>query len=246
MSDFHTHLFSFDEGSLELHENLMTCVIVGLENPVSVAGEHEQVEAKVVCIRAGVAHRVQVQMGGAEIIYLDGVVLDEDAPDFTVLGDVWHDLPGAIAATDHARILAFRQMLHHVHTPPDVAVMQVVKRLYDDPFERLTQFELADALKLERTLAMRHFKATTGQTFRKFKTWAAMIAAVQAAHNGHPIGVSGINAGFSDAAHLTRTASVLFGITPTTGLSGLKRFLSVSGCAFGASEGVHAGQSLLP
>jgi len=228
MSDFHTHLFSFDAGSLELHENLMTCVIVGRQNPVSVTGTRDQVQAGVVCIRAGVAHRVRVQTGGAEIIYLDGVVLDDDAPDFAALGDIWHDLPSAIEAQDHARILAFRQMLHHIHTPPDSAVMQVVKRLYDDPFERMTQIELAHALKLERTLAMRHFKATTGQTFRKFKIWAAMIAAVQAAHNGHPIGVSGINAGFSDAAHLTRTASVLFGITPTIGLSGLKRFLTVT------------------
>lgn len=75
---------------------------------------------------------------------------------------------------------------------------------------------------------MRHFKATTGQTFRKFKIWAAMMCAVDAAHNGEKIGLAGIQAGLSDAAHLTRTAATLFGITPTQGLSGLSGFTSMA------------------
>ena len=211
-----------------MHQNLMTCVIVGRENPVLVCNGTDQTLARAICIKPGVSHRVVIGAAGAEIVYLDGIKLDPKSPDFRELPTQWHTLPNALKVEDRQELRMFRKRLNADPSPVDPSVMRIVERLYSDPFERLSQMDLAQELQLERTLAMRHFKEATGQTFRKFKIWAAMISAVQAAHSGERIGLAGIQAGFSDAAHLTRTAAVLFGITPTQGLSGLMDFKSVA------------------
>lgn len=219
---FHNHLFYFDEGTLSLHKNLMTCVIVGKQHPVIVSNDDEWAEAEIICIRPGIPHRVLVKEGGADIIYLDGVCLPPNANAFQPQPSDWRALPAAFENADPIKVNSFREILQPNLSPPDQSIMQIVHRLYDDPFTRLSQIELAQHLTLERTQALRHFKATTGQTFRKFKIWAAIVAATRIAVSGTQIGHAGVEAGFSDAAHLARTAATVFGITPTKGLSGLK------------------------
>lgn len=219
---FHNHRFCFDEGTLALHKNIMTCVIVGRCNPIRVSNDHESVEAGVICIRPDIPHCVSVKEGGADIIYLDGVSLAPDANDFELLPADWCALPLAFEKADTVTVSAFRERLQSNASPPDQSIMQIVHHLYDGPFTRLSQTELAQHLALERTQALRHFKATTGQTFRKFKIWASIVAATRIALNGTQIGHAGVEAGFSDAAHLARTAATVFGTTPTKGLSGLR------------------------
>ena len=134
----------------------------------------------------------------------------------------WRGLARAFDLQDFAALNTFRSRLEQDRLPPDQSVMEIVKELYLAPFTRLSQTDLASALGLERTQALRHFKATTGQTFRRFKIWAAFVAATRSAHAGERIDHAGIEAGFADAAHLARTAGIVFGVTPTVGLSGLK------------------------
>jgi AraC-like DNA-binding protein len=219
---FHNHLFCFEEGALALHKNLMTCVIVGKQHPVILSNDEGWAEAEIICIKPGIPHRVLVKAGGADIIYLDGVCLPPDRNAFQPLQSDWRALPLAFENADPILLDSFRENLQSNLSPPDQSIMQIVHRLYDDPFTRLSQIELAQHLTLERTQALRHFKATTGQTFRKFKIWAAIVAATRIAVSGTQIGHAGVEAGFSDAAHLARTAATVFGITPTKGLSGLK------------------------
>ncbi len=226
---FHNHRFSFATGALALHQNLMTCVIVGRNYPVTVSNDHDWLTAQIICIKPGVPHRVTVPEGGAEIVYLDGIQLAAAQSAFAPLSPEWRALPDAFEARDHTAISVFRDLLNTDHTPPDPDVMKVVHALYTEPFTRLSQSDLADALYLERTQALRHFKATTGQTFRRFKIWAAIVSATRSAHQGEQIGLAGIETGFSDAAHLARTASTVFGVTPTAGLSGLTGIVTLPG-----------------
>ncbi|WP_187431826.1 AraC family transcriptional regulator [Roseobacter fucihabitans] len=199
----------------------MTCVIVGRQRPVIVSDNHDWISAQFVSVKPGVPHRVTVPDGGAEIVYLDGVQMAAGRSAFTKLPPEWRALPDAFDAKDHAALSAFRDLLNADNSPPDPDIMKIVHELYADPFTRMSQSDLADALGLERTQALRHFKATTGQTFRRFKIWAAIVAATRSAHQGAQIGLVGIETGFADAAHLARTASSVFGVTPTAGLSGL-------------------------
>jgi AraC-like DNA-binding protein len=219
---FHNHRFSFEEGELAGHKNLMTCVIIGNQHPVVVSDGCDLVTAQIICIKADVSHRVAVPKGGADIIYLDGVRLGTDRAPFMPLTSEWRGLARAFDLQDYAALNTFRSRLEQDRLPPDQSVLEIVNELYLAPFTRLSQTDLASALGLERTQALRHFKATTGQTFRRFKIWAALVAATRSAHAGERIGHAGIEAGFADAAHLARTAGIVFGVTPSVGLSGLK------------------------
>ena len=220
---FQNHLFSFDAGALALHKNLMPCVIFGCQEPVRVANDMAELDAQIVCIKPGVAHSVVVRSGGAEIIYLDGVQLSMQTADFEPLGAEWRMFPTVFETSDHLTMTRFRTMLEGRRPPPDRKVMGIVRDIYASPMVRMSQIELAERLGLERTQALRHFKSTTGQTFRKFKIWAAILATARSAHQGERIGIAGVDAGFSDAAHTARTAMTTFGLTPTKGLSGLTR-----------------------
>ena len=204
-----------------MHENLMTCVIFAGRQPIRVANDYSSLEAEIICIQPGVQHRVIVPEGGAKIVYLDGVQLPQNNVVFKKIDVRWSHVPGCFDSGNHVMITDLRHEIEGKRPAPDPKVMEIVKRLYVAPFERMSQNELSEKLGLERTIALRHFKATTGQTFRKFKIWAGIVAAAQHAHQGEKIGIAGIDAGFSDAAHTARTALEVFGVTPTKGLGGL-------------------------
>lgn len=215
-------MFSIGAAEIAPHKNLMPCVIFGRGNPVCVVNEQHKTEADIVCIKPGVLHRVEVRDGGAEIIYLDGVHLSASQADCASMNLAWRDIPDAFYASDRDAIGEFRKALDVNGVPSDPHVMRIVEELYSYPLNRLSQDELAVRLGLERTQALRHFKWTTGQTFRGFKRWAASVALVKSAHRGLAIGLAGIDAGFSDAAHTSRTVVEIFGLTPTAGLRTLR------------------------
>jgi len=219
---FRTHLFSLDATEIALHKNLMTCVIFGRSNPVYVGNEQAKIEADIVCIKPDILHRVIVGEGGAEVMFLDGVQLSTAQANFEKVDQTWQHVPEAFNALDYKTIADFRQNLDGNGAPPDPQILEIVEELYSSPLNRMSQDELSTRLGLERTQALRHFKAVTGQTFRKFKKWAASVAVTHSAHQGQEIGIAGIDAGFSDASHTTRTAGEVFGLTPTHGLDNLR------------------------
>ena len=88
---------------------------------------------------------------------------------------------------------------------------------------RMDQRELAERLRLERTQAMRTFKAATGMTFREFKRWRALCAATRQIAEGQLVRTAALDAGFADTAHLTRTFRLTFGTTPTLATAGRRR-----------------------
>jgi AraC-like DNA-binding protein len=95
------------------------------------------------------------------------------------------------------------------------AMARVIDAIVQDPMIRMDQRELAARLRLERTQAMRAFKAVTGMTFREFKRWTALCAATRQIADGQLVRTAAMDAGFSDTAHLTRTFRAAFGTTPT-------------------------------
>ena len=83
----------------------------------------------------------------------------------------------------------------------------------------MSQGELARRLSLERTQALRCFKAATGQTFRAFKGWSALQHAAQAMARGGLVRTAAMDAGFADTAHLSRLFHRSFGLTPSAALA---------------------------
>lgn len=225
--NFRNHMFSVGSTELSTHKNLMACIIFGRKRPLVVSNDFEAVEAQIICIKPNVSHQVSVGKGGADIIYLDGLKLPVRTPAFRSLGCQFESLPNAISTRDVQTVQQIRALLEQKSSIVDPAIMRIVHRLYQPSIDRMSQNALSENLGLERTQALRHFKANTGQTFRKFKIWAAIISAAHSAFNGAGIGVSGIDSGFSDAAHVARTSRTLFGMTPTEGLQNLARVISL-------------------
>jgi AraC-like DNA-binding protein len=96
----------------------------------------------------------------------------------------------------------------------------LIADLVSEPMSRMTQFELADRLKMERTSALRMFKAATGQTFRRFKQWSALQHAARQIAAGELVRTAAMDAGFADTAHLSRTFRMSFGLSPAQAIAG--------------------------
>lgn len=75
---------------------------------------------------------------------------------------------------------------------------------------------------VERTHALRLFKAETGMTFRQFKRWAGLRCAAQRIAAGDIVRTAALDAGFADTAHLSRSFRQSFGLTPSQAIAGLK------------------------
>jgi len=60
------------------------------------------------------------------------------------------------------------------------------------------------------------FVEQTGQSFRSYQLWLRLQRAIEVISNGAAATDAAHAAGFSDAAHLTRTFRRMMGITPTS------------------------------
>jgi AraC-like DNA-binding protein len=213
-SPFASSLVPFVAESLAPHENPVTCILAGLDRPLVVCAPTEQVEGDVLVIRPGVEHWVEIH-GRAKVLYFDGLEFPFAAPlaarvprAVSALAiDALASDPGAQAEL-RARLGGKKQRL-----PSEVA--RAIGAIRLDPMLRMDQTELAERLGLERTQAMRAFKAATGMTFRGFKRWTALCAATRQIADGHLVRTAAMDAGFADTAHLTRTFRSAFGTTPT-------------------------------
>src|SRR6185436_19858299 len=96
----------------------------------------------------------------------------------------------------------------------------VIETIIAEPMLRLSQLELAHHLKIERTSALRMFKATTGLTFRRFKQWSTLQHTARQIAAGELVRTAAMDAGFADTAHLTRTFRASFGLSPAQAIAG--------------------------
>jgi AraC-like DNA-binding protein len=86
---------------------------------------------------------------------------------------------------------------------------------------------LADAAARARTSPTRlthRFTAEVGLPFRRYVLWARVQRAVAAAATGGDLTTAALAAGFSDAAHLSRTFRAMFGLPPSMVLPHVRVF----------------------
>jgi len=216
---FSAAVYSVKVDRLAPHCNPVPGVIMGLRGPVTVISAHERVSGDILFIHPGTEHRV-IARGGINIIYLDGLPYADTGP-FARRMEA-HDERIAVDAvrqtSDAARELRCRLTARVAHHPRQLGA--VIADLASDPMSRMTQFELADRLKMERTGALRLFKAATGQTFRRFKQWSALQHAARQIAAGELVRSAAMDAGFADTAHLSRTFRMNFGLSPTQAIAG--------------------------
>jgi AraC-like DNA-binding protein len=213
-SPFACSLFPFVAEKLAPHRNPVTCILAGLDRPLTVCTATERIQGEIVMIRPGVEHWVEIH-GSAKVLYYDGL-------EFPLSAALAARVPRALEllAIDALALRSnaqeeLRARFSHPRARCPSAIAEAIQAIVRDPMMRMNQQELAERLRLERTQAMRAFKAATGMTFRELKRWTALCAATRQIAEGELVRTAAMDAGFADTAHLTRTFRTAFGTTPT-------------------------------
>ena len=190
----------------------------------------------VVLIRPGVEHRVECRGSGINAMYLDGLAWPlartGGAPLAQRLSGGLGDLAlAAIFQKGEAQDELRRRLAVDAPACPQ-SLATVIEELASDPMARMSQLELSNRLQMERTAALRLFKAVTGQTFRGFKQWSGLQHAARQIAAGELVRTAALDAGFADTAHLTRTFRLSFGLTPSEAIRGLAKAAPSGGSGF--------------
>lgn len=212
-------VFSVDVAGLARHPNPVACVVMGRRAPLAViADDGRRIEGDAVLIRPGIDHRI-VCAGGLTAMYLDGLR-------WTGRDPLAERLDGRLAALardgmdlDGDAQQELRERLEGRERDPRLA--SLLAMLEAEPMNRLSQTDLAARLGLERTQALRYFKATTGSTFRRYKRWVGLQNAARLIVAGELVRTAALDSGFADTAHLTRTFRQSFGLTPSEAIAGM-------------------------
>ncbi|MBI3199665.1 MAG: helix-turn-helix transcriptional regulator [Rhodospirillales bacterium] len=224
---FATSVFSVDVDGVAPHCNPVTCVISGIRGSVSVIGGGEQVSGDIVLIRPGIEHKVVCTGSGLNAMYLDGLAWPFARTGGAALAQRLSGGIGDLALDAIFQNVEAQDELRRrlaIDAPPcSPQLATVIEDLASDPMSRMTQFELAERLQMERTGALRLFKAVTGQTFRRFKQWSGLQHAARQVASGELVRTAAMDAGFADTAHLTRTFRRSFGLTPSEAIAGLAK-----------------------
>ncbi|MDR7059009.1 MULTISPECIES: AraC family transcriptional regulator [unclassified Sphingopyxis] len=220
LSSFRNSLLPVD-APLAPHANPVAGILMGRGGPLRLTLDGETVEGDMLLIRPGVVHGIALPARGADILYLDGLAFPFDVPLARALDGKLAELAGTVldGASDAADEL--RARLTVAAAPPLPRVADAVRAIYADPMRRMPQDELARRLGMERTRALRLFRAATGQGFREFKRWSAMQYAAQQMKQGALVRTAAMDAGFADTAHLSRAFRETFGLTPSAAINAL-------------------------
>lgn len=220
LSPFRNSLLPVD-APLAPHANPVTGILMGRGGPLRLTLDGVVVEGDMLLIRPGVVHGIALPARGADILYLDGLAFPFDVPLARALDGKLAELAGTVldGVSDAADEL--RARLTAAAAAPLPRVADAVRAIYADPMRRMPQDELAQRLGVERTRALRLFRAATGQGFREFKRWSAMQYAAQQMKQGALVRTAAMDAGFADTAHLSRAFRETFGLTPSAAISAL-------------------------
>src|SRR5262245_20485815 len=220
---FPASVFSVPVEYLAPHCNPAPGVIAGRRGSVSVISAGEEIAGDVLFIRPGVEHKVICANGGINVIYLDALVRSGNFSCAQRLTGRLADIAVDALFQEVGAEIELRDRLTFGATPIPQQLSAVIESVIAEPMLRLSQHELAYRLKMERTSALRMFKAATGLTFRRFKQWSALQHAARRINAGELVRTAAMDAGFADTAHLSRTFRASFGLTPSQAIAEIGR-----------------------
>ncbi|MFA5939602.1 MAG: AraC family transcriptional regulator [Sinimarinibacterium sp.] len=199
---------------LAAHPNVVMAVLAGRTGPIIVEQDGVCVTGDVVLVRPGVVHGVLCGERGADVLYLNGLTFPFEAPLAVPLKGILEQLAHRSLGCDPGASEELRARLAFATGPLPTKIADIVRATQADPMRRVTQNELARYLDMERTRALRCFKAATGLTFRQFKRWSGLQHAAQQMARRTLVRTAAMDAGFADTAHLSRVFRSTFGVSP--------------------------------
>ena len=206
---------------LAAHPNIVTAVLVGRTDPITLEHGGVRVTGDVLLVRPGIVHSVRVSERGADVIFLNGLAFPFEVPLAVVLKGRLEQLARRSLGGDSGATGELRTRLAFATLPLPPKIVEIVRAMQADPMRRVTQDELVRYLRMERTRALRCFKATTGLTFRRYKLWSALQHAAVSMAGRELVRTAAIDAGFADTSHLSRVFSSVFGLPPSVAIAAL-------------------------
>ena len=206
---------------LGAHPNVVMAVLAGRAGPITVEHAGESVTGDVLLVRPGIVHSVWLGRRGADVVYLNGLTFPFDAPLAVALKGNLEQLARRSIGGDPCATEELRERLAFATNPLPAKMVEIVRAMQADPMRRVSQDELVRCLDMERTRALRCFKAATGLTFRRFKLWSALQHAAVRMAERELVRTAAMDAGFADTAHLSRVFSSMFGLSPSVAIAGL-------------------------
>jgi AraC-like DNA-binding protein len=205
---------------LAAHPNVVMAVLAGRDGPITVEHAGGSVTGDVLLVRPGIVHSVWLGRG-ADVVYLNGLTFPFEAPLAVALKGIFEQLARRSIGGDSCATEELRERLAFATDPLPAKVAEIVRAMQADPMRRVSQAELVRCLDMERTRALRCFKAATGLTFRRFKLWSALQHAALRMAERELVRTAAMDAGFADTAHLSRVFSSMFGLSPSVAIAGL-------------------------
>ena len=206
---------------LGAHPNVVMAVLAGRAGPITVEHAGGSVTGDVLLVRPGIEHSVRLGERGADVVYLNGLTFPFEAPLAVALKGNLERLARRSISGDGCATEELRERLAFATDPLPAKVAEIVRAMQADPMRRVSQEELVRCLDMERTRALRCFKASTGLTFRRFKLWSALQHAALRMAERELVRTAAMDAGFADTAHLSRVFSSMFGLCPSVAIAGL-------------------------
>jgi AraC-like DNA-binding protein len=97
----------------------------------------------------------------------------------------------------------------------DPRVKRITERLRQDPAADVSLEALASQAGLSPSRFLHLFKASVGVPLRPYVRWLRVQRAAAHIVRGAALSEAAVEAGFSDAAHMSRTFRATFGMTPS-------------------------------
>ena len=97
----------------------------------------------------------------------------------------------------------------------DERIKQSIEFLHSNLNEEISLANIASKVHLSESRFAHLFKEQTGIPFRKYILWCRMQAALQEVMKGQSFTNAAYGGGFSDVAHLSRTFTEMFGVSPS-------------------------------
>lgn len=220
-SPFTSTILPIGVSRLAAHPNVVTAVLAGRTDPITVEYQGVSVTGDVLLVRPGIVHSVRVAERGADVLFLNGLTFPFDMPLAVPLTGILEQLARRSFGGDPCATEELRARLAFATDPLPANIAKVVRAMQADPMRRVTQEELVRCLGMERTRALRCFKAATGLTFRRFKLWSALQHAAVSMAGRELVRTAALDAGFADTAHLSRVFSSVFGLSPSAAIAAL-------------------------
>jgi|GEM_PF-4777870 len=201
-----------------LHKNRVPCIIIGSGEPICVETSHGVIAGNAVYIAPEKPHSVRFGDQTTHTLFLENVrsATLSDAETARPIEDGELDfLHDNLARWTDAHETEFmdRFQFERSNTARASKVEKCIRHFQANPLYRLSQDRLSRELGIERTQALKMFKASTGMTLRSFQIWKSLRGALEDIADGEEFQTAGLYHGFCDAAHFSRTFRSTFGMS---------------------------------